>query len=679
MSISETISDGLIDQADQTPPVSAEPAPLPRSGPPAVRQTSPILPAWLIKPDTRRDAARWAVQWSSYVVAFHLLRSPLYAGKALGCTPRGIGRLGVQLVRWLLDMDGRAVRLAAAVSGDKAAYLALSKERNNRVQLRLRALGWMGLLGAVVTLGLVVAAPWWLQAAAAVTVLALLAKAGQSADKPIITHAVVSADAPRMTPDVVVRALGGLGMSALTPSGKNTPAITFPAPVARDGKGWLAVIDLPHGVTWTEVLDRRQKLASGLRRPLGCVWPEGDATEHEGRLNLWVADRDPAKDVVRWALTGTTTPIDAFDGVPFGVDPRGRAVTLPLFQHNVLIGSQPGQGKTATVRAIACGAALDPTVEEWVHELKGSGDLDPLERIAGRFASGIDDGSIEYTAQSLKLLRTEVERRAAALKSLPRERRPDNMVTRELANDRELGLHMLLCIIDECQNLFGHPVYGAQAADDALFIIKIGRAFGVVLVLATQRPEKASLPTAISANVSLRWCLRVAGQVETDMILGTSSYQNGARPSLLRAGMDAGTGYLAGLRADPFVARSAYLDAEATAKAAEVGHQLRVRAGTLTGHAAGEEPQVAEDPRQVLFDILACWPAEQDWAWTETLADQLATLNTTYTGWTATDVGRALSRHSIPTRQFNRTVDGTRRNAKGVALAKVRAALEQED
>ena len=34
-----------------------------------------------------------------------------------------------------------------------------------------------------------------------------------------------------------------------------------------------------------------------------------------------------------------------------------------------------------------------------------------------------------------------------------------------------------------------------------MFIIKIGPAFGVFLILATQRPDKKSLPTGVSGNV----------------------------------------------------------------------------------------------------------------------------------------------------------------------------------
>ena len=37
-----------------------------------------------------------------------------------------------------------------------------------------------------------------------------------------------------------------------------------------------------------------------------------------------------------------------------------------------------------------------------MHELKGTGDLDPFEQVCHRFVSGIDDESIGYAAESLK-------------------------------------------------------------------------------------------------------------------------------------------------------------------------------------------------------------------------------------------------------------------------------------
>ena len=291
-----------------------------------------------------------------------------------------------------------------------------------------------------------------------------------------------------------------------------------------------------------------------------------------------------------------------FDSFPFGTDPRHRRADAALIEHNWLLGSMPGQGKTSAVRVLVAAAALDPTVEMWLHELKGTGDLDPFECCSHRFISGIDDESIGYAAESLKLLRAEVMKRAARLKKLDRALCPDKKVTREIANKRSLQLWPLLAAFDEVQNLFGHPKYGKQAGEDAVFIIKIGRALGVFLILATQRPDKDSLPTGVSGNVSTRFCLKVAGQVENDMVLGTSAYKNGARATTFRPKVDAGLGYLKGEENAPRVVRTYYLNGADTERAAKRARALREAAGTLSGVALGEDER--PERRDVLTDVL---------------------------------------------------------------------------
>jgi S-DNA-T family DNA segregation ATPase FtsK/SpoIIIE len=42
---------------------------------------------------------------------------------------------------------------------------------------------------------------------------------------------------------------------------------------------------------------------------------------------------------------------------------RGRVVKAPLIYRNWLLGSIPRQAKTAAVRILACGVALDPSAE----------------------------------------------------------------------------------------------------------------------------------------------------------------------------------------------------------------------------------------------------------------------------------------------------------------------------
>jgi S-DNA-T family DNA segregation ATPase FtsK/SpoIIIE len=670
------VADDLADTVTEPPAVPVDPPAPPKGGALAARmgaEFAPVVPEWLRRPEDRRAAGKWAGKYVGHRAKYHGARLPLYGAKVAAYAPIGVARGVGKVGRFVGDAEAHSLRMAAVDKTDPKAYLLLSKQRNARVKLRATIVAAAAFVALVALLTVATVAPRWTLALLLAAAVVALARLGRPDDKPILGAAVTTFEAPRLTSAMVVAALVAIGIKDDTAKGGT--GIAFPAPIQRDGAGWRADVDLPPGITVGDVMDKRTRLASSLRRPLGCVWPESAPDVHEGRLVLWVADIDPAKaGPVKWVLAGGRKH-DIFRGIPFGADPRGRPVTVPLVQHNYLIGSQPGQGKTGAVRVLSCGAALDPTVELWLHELKGSGDLDPLERVSHRFASGIDDASIGYAADSLHQLRREVERRTEALKALPRDLCPDKRVTREIADRRHLGLYPIVCVIDECQNLFAHPKFGGQAAEDAVFIIKIGRAFGVILVLATQRPDKESLPTGISGNVSIRFCLRVAGQVETDMIMGTSSYKNGVRPNLFRPEVDAGTGYLGGVRTDPFVTRVAYLDGNATERVAVRAHALRTAAGTLTGHAIGEDT-TSDDADQVLVHVLRVWTPGETAVWSDLLADRLADLDPDrYQGVDATWLGAELRRRGIVVKDVHRKIDGRPVTRKGVQRAEIEAKV----
>ncbi len=248
---------------------------------------------------------------------------------------------------------------------------------------------------------------------------------------------------------------------------------------------------------------------------------------------------------------------------------------------NVLIGSIPGYGKTMMLRVPLLAAALDPRAELWAYELKGSGDLEALGKVAHRYAAGGDDDVLEEVLLSLRDLLAECRRRADKIKRLPKDLRPENKVTPQLANRR--GLHPLVVAIDECQELFGNKQFGAEAGELAERIIKLGRAFGVILLLATQRPDKDSLPTGITANVGTRLALRVTDQTTNDMILGTSAYRNGVRATMFGPS-DKGVAYLRGA-GEPVIVRGFYVDAVQAEKVCDRARALREQAGTLDGYA----------------------------------------------------------------------------------------------
>ena len=311
---------------------------------------------------------------------------------------------------------------------------------------------------------------------------------------------------------------------------------------------------------------------------------------------------------------------DIFAGLPFGTDPRQRAVTAPMFEVNWLIGASPGQGKTAAVRVLACGVALDPLADEWIHELAGKGDLEPLAQVCHRYCSGLDDDAIAYAAESARKLRAELERRSRIFGKQAKQLKPEGKVTRDLALKMH-GLRPIVAFFDEAQNLFMHPEHGAQAADELAYVIRLGRALGIIVVLATQRPDEDSLPTAIRGIVTARFCLKVPDYDSNDMILGTGAYKAGYNAAMFRAKTDAGLGWLKG-DGDPQVIRTYYLDLPASEKIAARARMMREHAGVLSGYALGLDDE-AGPARDVLANVLTVFGADAGMHW-GAAADRLA-------------------------------------------------------
>jgi S-DNA-T family DNA segregation ATPase FtsK/SpoIIIE len=584
-------------------------------------QGRPLVPEhWRTREAARRHISLAAAR-HGHRAAYHGLRSPSYFVKALGFAIWGVLTVLRRLIAWWHIPGTGALEREAAANGLLTDHLRIHKAAKETRKARgtILALCLAGLAAAVVAM--VVFAPWWGWALAAVVLFVLFALAGRPQGKTITTKAELPAAVQPPDRDVIMRALGSMGIAQINRALAEGTFPPLPAPVREDGPGWRAEIDLPYGVTATQVIERRDALASGLRRPLGAVWPEPVTSEHAGRLDLWVGRADISKvkpPPWPWLRTGGG---DVFGTLPFGTDPRGRRVDGAVIEHNWLIGSMPGQGKTSAVRVLVSGVSLDVTAEMWVHELKGTGDLDWFEQCSHRFVSGIHDEAVAYAAESLKLLRAEIGRRTTRLKELDRALAPDKKVTREIANRRGLKLWPLMCVIDEAQNLFGHDRFGKQAGEDATFIIKIGRALGVFLILATQRPDKESLPTGVSGNVSTRFCLKVAGQVENDMILGTSAYKNGARSTTFRPKIDAGLGYLKGEENVAQVVRTYYLNDADTERVARRARALREHAGTLSGVALGQDDGTPQ--RDVLADAAEVLAGVTGMHW-QPLADRLA-------------------------------------------------------
>ncbi len=158
-------------------------------------------------------------------------------------------------------------------------------------------------------------------------------------------------------------------------------------------------------MTAAEVMDRRDKPASGLRRQIGCVWPENDRKRHPGALVLWVGDEDMSKaEQPAWPLA-RRGGVDLFAPVPFATDQRGRPVTITLMFVSIIIGAIPRMGKTFLLRLLLLIAALDVRAELHVYDLKGTGDLAPLRPVAHRYRAGDEPEDMDYLVADFRQLR----------------------------------------------------------------------------------------------------------------------------------------------------------------------------------------------------------------------------------------------------------------------------------
>lgn len=374
----------------------------------------PVIPPWARSWDEFKTAGKGVAAYAWHVAAYHAVRTPWYALRLTVQAPFGAARFLGNSMRWVSDAEGDPLRLDAARREDVGDYLKLSRQRDRRVRWRTLVSIVAAVVGPIVAVALYVLAPTWLTVLATTVGVMVLGRLGQSADAPVINRAVEIPKATKLTSDIVLRALGSLGIPAINQDqAKGGPGFTFTAPITRDGPGWLAEGDLPYGVTVTDVADRRERLASGLRRPLGCVWPEATADEHTGRLRLWVGDQDLSKTrQAPWPLAKSGT-VDLFRPIDWGTDQRGRWVGITLMFIAGVIGAIPRMGKTFLLRLLLLIAALDVRAELHTYDLKGTGDLDAVgDRVGYRHRAGEEDADIEYAIADLRQVREEMRRRS---------------------------------------------------------------------------------------------------------------------------------------------------------------------------------------------------------------------------------------------------------------------------
>ena len=300
-------------------------------------QRKPIVPAHWRSWEAAREHVKLAAARHGHAAAYHGVRAPGYLVLTAWWALVGIGRTVSLLLAWWHVPGMAQLERQAAADGLLSDHLRIHKAGKDTRTARGLILAGCALV-VVAALVILASAPPWAWILLAAVALPLLARTGRPAHKPIVTAATLPATVQAPDQDVITRALGSLGIPGIDRWLRDGRPLVFPSPVREDGPGWRAEVDLPYGVTAAMVIDRREQLASGLRRPLGSVWPEPVTSEHAGRLELWVGRQDVAKSrQAPWPLL-RGGQADIFQPVPFGTDVRGRVVPVKLIYGNALLG-----------------------------------------------------------------------------------------------------------------------------------------------------------------------------------------------------------------------------------------------------------------------------------------------------------------------------------------------------
>ena len=192
----------------------------------------PVVPPWLASRAALAASLAWAAKEARYHAGFHAVRAPKYAVKTAVYAVPGAARAVARLVRWASAEEGNwHLRQAAADRGDAAVWLALDARRQRQARWRWPVLigGTIVLAAGAALLAVLPGLALWRLAALAVAV-AVAARAGRPADKPITDRVSQGKAYRKLTAELVRRALLSVQLSGINSAvAKDPNAITFPA------------------------------------------------------------------------------------------------------------------------------------------------------------------------------------------------------------------------------------------------------------------------------------------------------------------------------------------------------------------------------------------------------------------------------------------------------------------
>lgn len=285
--------------------------------------------------------------------------------------------------------------------------------------------------------------------------------------------------------------------------------------------------------------------------------------EDAARADVVIVRRDPlaAPEPLRWPMAGAGRT-SLWRPVPVGVDEDGRTVSMSLPEHNLLLGGEPGAGKSAALSLLTAAAALDPSVKLWLLDGK-------LVELA-TWAACAEHSVGANVADAVEVLRTLQVEMGARYAQLLAQRR------RKVGPNDGLPLHVVVCDELAMYLTVGDRKERTEFAEVLRDLVARGRAAGVIVLAATQKPATDVVPSSLRDLFGFRWALRCATRDASDTILGAGWATLGYSAAEIDAGLR-GVGYLLHEGGEPARLRSFWLDDDTLFAVADRAEALRRR------------------------------------------------------------------------------------------------------
>jgi S-DNA-T family DNA segregation ATPase FtsK/SpoIIIE len=258
--------------------------------------------------------------------------------------------------------------------------------------------------------------------------------------------------------------------------------------------------------------------------------------------------------------------------VQLGIDERGVPVRVGLGERNLLAAGEPGAGKSVGLNLIVAHAALSLDCRLILIDGKQV-ELGLWRSCADAFIGPSITDAIDLLKQLQKVMDT---RYGELLDTGRRKITP------------ACGHPVVLVVFDELA-YFSATVGEAKQQKEFVGLVRDlvarGRAAGVIVVAATQRPSADIIPTSLRDVFGYRWAFRCTTDASSDVILGHGWANQGYSAAEIDP-TTRGVGWLIAEGGTPRRMKAAYLSDDQAARIAQHAIWLRTHAA-VTGAGTG--------------------------------------------------------------------------------------------